>query len=99
MEASDLPLGRLGYALAFKGSLEVSRKSVELMLTLGVLQSITSDGGEEFTAQVVSRLSRWLNVALNHVPTDFARSQGAAERMGGWLQEVLSILCQKWPLR
>ena len=36
-------------------------------------------------------------MTLTHGPADFARSQGAAERMGGWFQEVLSILCQKWP--
>ena len=67
---------------ASKGSLEVSRKLVGLMLTLGVPQSIRSDGGGKFTAHVVSHLSRWLNVALNHGPADFARSQAAAERMG-----------------
>ena len=71
------------YPLTSKGSLEVSRKSVELILTFGVPQSIRSDGGGEFTAQVVSHLSRWLNVALNLGPADFARSQGAAERFGG----------------
>ena len=71
------------YPLACKGSLEVSRKLVELTLTFGVPQSIKSYGGGEFTAQVVSHLSRWLNVALNHGPADSARSQGAAERMGG----------------
>ena len=63
---------------------------------LGVPQSTRSDGGGEFTAQVVSHLSRRLNLSLNHGPADFTRSQGAVERVGGWLQEVLSILCQKW---
>ena len=87
-----------GYPLASKGALEVSRKLME-MLTFGVPQSIRSDGGGEFTAQVVGHLCRWLNVTLTHGPADFARSQGTAERMGGWFQEVLSILCQKWPLR
>ena len=71
------------YSLASKGSLEVSRKLVELTLTFDVPQSIRSDGGGKFTAQVVSHLSRWLNVALNHGPADFARRQGAAERVEG----------------
>ena len=64
---------------------------MELMLTCDVPQSIRSDGGGEFTAQVVGYLCRWLNVALNHGPAHFVQSKGAAERMGGWLQEVLSI--------
>ena len=72
---------------------------MELILTFGVPQLIRSDGGGEFTAQVVSHLSRWLNVALNHSPADFALSQGVAERRRGWLQKVLSILRQKRPLR
>ena len=86
------------YPLASKGYLEVSRKLVNLMLTFCVPQSIRSDRGGEFTAQVVGHLCRWLNIAPNHGPADFARSQGAAERMGGWPQEVLLILGKKWPL-
>ena len=82
-----------GYPLASKGALEASRKLMELIL------KIKSDGGEEFTAQVVGHWYRWLNVTLTHGPADFARSQGAENRMGGWFQEALSILCQKWPLR
>ena len=79
-----------GYLLASTGLLAVSPKLMELMLTVGVPLSIRSDGGGEFTTQVVGHLCRWLNMALNHGPADFVRSQGAAERMGGWLQEVLS---------
>ena len=85
----------LRYPLASNGSQEVSRKLVMLMLTFDVPQTIRSDGGEEFTAQVVSHLSRWLIIALNHGPADFAWSQGAAERVGGSLQQVLLILSQK----
>ena len=71
------------YPLASTGSLEVSRTLMELTLTFGVPQLSRSDGGGVFTAQVVGHLCRWLNVALNHGPADFARSQGAAERTGG----------------
>ena len=88
-----------GYPLASTGALEVRWKLMELMLTFGVPQSIRSDGGGEFTAQVVGHLCIWLNATLTHGPADFTRSQGEAERMGGWFQEVLSILCQKWPPR
>ena len=85
--------------LASKGALEVSWKLMELMLAFGVPQSIRSDGGGEFTAQVVGHMCRWLNMTQTHGPADFARSQGEAERRRGWFQEVLPILCQKWPLR
>ena len=43
-----------GYPLASKGALEVSRKLMEMMLTFGVPQSIRSDGGGKFTAQVAT---------------------------------------------
>ena len=49
--------------------------------------------------QVVGHWCRWLNVTLTHVSADFARSQRAAGRMGRQFQEVLSMLCHKWPLR
>ena len=88
----------VGYLLASMGPLEVSQKLMELMLTFGVPQSIRSDGGGKFMAQLIGYLCRWLNVALNHGPVDFARSKESAERIGGWLQEVLSILWQKWTL-
>ena len=70
-----------GYCLASKGSLEVSRKFMELMLTFGVPQSTRSDGRGEFTAQVVAHLCRWLNVAINHGPADFAGAKGLRN---GW---------------
>lgn len=88
-----------GYPLPSKSALEVSRKLLELMLTFGVPISLRSDAGGEFTATVVKHLCTWLHVSLDHGPADFARGQGAAERMGGWFQEILSILCQAWPLR
>ena len=64
---------------------------MELMLTFGVPQSITNDGWGEFTAQVVGHLCRWLNVALNHGPADFAGTKlGAAER-----KEATSLLTSR----
>ena len=71
------------YPLASKGALEVSRKLMERTLTFGVPQSIMCDAGGRFTAQVVGPLCRWVDVTLTHGPADFARSQGAVERMGG----------------
>ena len=87
------------YPLQSKGAVEVSRKLLDLMLTFGVPLSLRSDAGGEFTASVVKHLCTWLKVSLDHGPADFARGQGSAERMGGWFQETLSILCQAWPLR
>ena len=89
----------LGYPLAPTGSLEVRRKLEKLVLTIGVPQANRRDGGGEFTVQVVGQLCRQLNVALTRGPAELARSQGAPEQMVGWVQEVLSILCQKWPPR
>ena len=60
---------------------------------------IQSDAGGEFTGKVVEHLCKWLNVNLTHGSADFARSQGSVERLGGWFQGTLSILCQSWPLR
>ena len=70
-----------GYCLASKGSLEVSQDLMALMLTFGVPQSIKSDGGGEFSAQVVGHLCRWMNVALNHGAADFAGAKGLRS---GW---------------
>lgn len=88
-----------GFPLPSKEAVEVSRKLMELILTFGVPVRIQSDAGGEFTAKVVEHLCKWLNINLTHGPADFARGQGTVERLGGWFQETLSILCQAWPLR
>ena len=44
-------------------------------------------------------LCRWLRVSLDHGPTNHPRAQGAAERLGGRLQEALTQLCHSWPQR
>ena len=87
------------YPLESKDSVGVARKLMELLLTFGVPLSIRSDAGGEFTAKVVAHLCQWLRVQLDHGPADHPRSQGAVERMGGWLQEVLAELCKSWPAR
>lgn len=82
----------IGYPLPSKEALEVIKKLMALMLTFCVRVSIRCDTGGEFTATVVHHFCKWLDVTLDRDPADFSRSQGAAERMEGWFQEVLSIL-------
>lgn len=84
-----------GHFLASKESLEVSRESTELNLTFCMPQSTRSDGGWEFTAQVVGQSCRWLNIALNHGPADFAEAKRLRSGWGSVLQEFLWIPCQK----
>jgi len=85
------------YPLPSKDAVGVSRKLLELLLTFGVPLSIRSDAGGEFTAQVVKHLCQWLRVSIDYGPSNHPRAQGAVERVGGWLQEVLSELCKSWP--
>ena len=65
----------------------------------GVPMFIKSNAGGEFTAKVVAQLCQWLRLSLNHGPADHPRSQGAVERMGGRLHEVMTELCKNWPGR
>lgn len=41
----------------------------------------------------------WMGIQLNHGPVFHARSQGAVERSGGWLHDILVELCTSWPMR
>ena len=84
------------YPLPSKDTVGVSRKLLELLLTFGVPLSIQSDAGGEFSAQVVKHLCQWLRMSIDG-PANHPRAQGAAERVGGWLQEVLSEPCKSWP--
>ena len=44
-------------------------------------------------------LCRWLNAVIALGPADHPRGQGAVERLGGWLQELLAEICRSWPQR
>ena len=46
---------------------------------------------------MVKHLCQWLKVSIDYGPSNHPRAQGAVERVGGWLQEVLSELCKSWP--
>lgn len=85
------------YPLPSKDAVGVSRKLLEVILTFGVPLSIRSDAGGEFTAQVVKNLCQWLRVSIDYGPANHPGAQGAVERMGGWLQEVMSELRKSWP--
>ena len=94
--ASKFPFG---FPLESKKADGVARRLLELCLTFGVPKCISCDGGKEFTAEVVAHVCRWLNAEIRYGPADHPRGQGAVERLGGWLQEMLSELCKTWPDR
>eukprot|EP00752_Nemacystus_decipiens_P002232 g2117.t1 len=87
------------FPLPNKDALSVSRKLLGLLLTFGLPLSIRADMESENTAQVMQHLCSWLKVSLDYGPVNHPRAQGAVERMGGWLQEALSLLCKAWPKR
>lgn len=87
------------FPLPTKQAIGVSRKLLELLLIFGLPLSIRCDPGGEFTAEVMSHLCRWLKVSLDFGPANHPRAQGAVERLGGWLHEVLAQLCAAWPRR
>jgi len=87
------------FPLATKDALSVSRKLLELLLIFGLPLSIRADMGSENIAQVMQHLCTWLKVSLDYGPVNHPRAQGTVERMGGWLQEALSLLCKAWPKR
>ena len=94
--ASKFPFG---FPLANKQAINVARKLLDLFLTFGVPLCISCDGGREFTADVVKHVCRWTQADIRFGPSDHPRGQGAVERLGGWLQEMLSELCKSWPDR
>eukprot|EP00903_Cladosiphon_okamuranus_P005335 g5333.t1 len=83
--------------LPTKDALGVSSKLLELLLNFGLPLSIRSDMGSEYTARVMQHLCNWLKISLDYGPVNHPRAQGAVERLGGWLQEALSLLCTAWP--
>ena len=85
---------RFAYPLFNKNADNVVKKLLELLLTFGIPLSLRSDPGTEFNAVVVNHLCKWLNVTIDYGPTDHPRAQGAVERLGGWIHEILMELCK-----
>ena len=77
----------------------MAKKLLELLLSFGLPSSLRNDPGTEFTAEVVQHLCKWLNVAIDYGPTGHPRTQGTAERLGGWLHETFVELCKVTPFR
>ena len=77
----------------------VARHLLQLCLMFGVPHAVRTDGGGEFNSTVVKHLCRWLHADIDFGPADHSRAQGAVERLGGWMQEVLAELCTAWPDR
>ena len=85
--------------LPSKGTKKVARILANLCLAFGVPRNIRSDGGGEFRSEILKSLCHWLKARLDFGPADNSRGQGAVERFGGWLQEMLAELCRAWPGR
>ena len=80
------------YPIASKEAIKVARHLLELCLTFGTPVSIRSDAGGEFFADVVKHLCRWLKMEINSGPANHPRGQGALERPGSGMHDVLSEL-------
>ena len=87
------------FPLPSKGTKEVARILANVCLTYGVPRNFRSDGGGEFRSEILKSLCHWLKDRLDFGPADHCRGQGAVERFGGWLQEMLAELCKAWPDR
>lgn len=61
--------------------------------------STRGDAGGGFTAKAAAHMCHWLFLPLDHGPAKHPLSQGAMERIEGWLHEVLAELCKGWPGR
>ena len=87
------------YPLTTKDVERVAKKLLDLLLMFGIPRSIRSDPETEFAVEVVQHICRWLKVPIDFGPVDHARTQGAVERLGGWIHEALVELCESWPKR
>ena len=94
--SSKLPFG---FPLETKQALGVARGLTELCLTFSVPRVIHCDGGKDFGAEVLTHERRWLHAGIVLEPTNRPRGQGSVERLGSWLQDLLSELCRWWPER
>ena len=95
-KASKFPFA---FPLSSKKAEGVARHLLQLCLTFGVPRVIRSDGGREFEYDVVKHLCRWLKADIQFGPAEHPRGQGAIERLGGWIQDILSELGVAWPDR
>ena len=95
-KASKFPFA---YPLPSKQAEGVARHLMQLCLTLGITKVIRRDGGGEFDARCIQHLCRWLRADICYGPADHPRAQGSVERLGGWIQDALSELCESWPER
>ena len=86
------------FPLPTKEATGVSRELLGLLLTFGLPLSIRCDPGDEFVADVMQRLCRWLRVSLDHGPTNHPQAQGAVERLGGGFKRPSSSCVIRGPI-
>ena len=77
----------------------VAQHLFQLCLTFGIPRVLRSDGGREFNCDVVRDLCRWLRADIQFSPANHPHGQGAVERLGGGMLDMLAELCIAWPKR
>ena len=95
-KASKFPFA---FPLPSKQAEGVARHLMQLCLTLGIPKMIRYDGGGEFDARCIEHLCKWVRAYIHYGPADHPRAQGSVKRLGGWIQDALSELCEAWPDR
>lgn len=93
-KASKLPFS---FPLPSKQANGVARKLFQLCLTFGVPEDIRCDGGKDFGATIIQHLCQWLNADIQLGPADHLRTQRTVEKLGGWMQDVMSEFLSAWP--
>lgn len=72
----------------------MARILVELCIAFGVPRKINCGEGNEFKAEVVIHLSKWLKVDIAFWPSDHPWGRGAVGRLRGWLLDILAESCR-----
>lgn len=75
----------------------VTREPLQfLCLTARVPKIIRCDRGKELGATVIPRMCRWLKAGIQLGPAEHPQAQGSLQRLGDWIQGVLSEFYSTW---
>ena len=77
----------------------VKRKPRPYFQSFGISRIVRGVGGRELNCDVLRHLCRWLRADIQFSPANHPRGQGAVERLGGWMLDMLAELCIAWPKR
>ena len=85
-----------GFSLPSKGTKDVAWIFANLCLTFGAPRKFRSDGKGELRSEILKSLGNWLKARINFGAADHSRGQGIVERIGGWLQDILTLADLCW---